>query len=182
MIQKRNTGHGDTITTWRVSSNQEGNYITKVPINATLIGAAATTVGTIFIIFRPLFSESLTITRVIYMGRLVPSMIQIPLVLAFTIKYHKKTSKINPVVPKMLQFHEDEHDCDNISNGVNDETTNNDANPIIVTHVDVYDCVESVDENSDTVDNCKLRVSNEQVKLTEIGEVSSQLPGEVCHM
>ena len=182
LIQKRNTGHGDTITTWRVSSNQEGNYITNVPINATLIGAAATTFGTVFVIFRSLFTESDTITRVIYMGRLVPSMIQIPLVLAFTIKYHKKTSKINPVVPKMLQFHEDEHDCDNISNGVNDETTNNDANPIIVTHVDVYDCVESVDENSDTVDNCKLRVSNEQVKLTEIGEVSSQLPGEVCHM
>ena len=188
MIQKRNTGHGDTITTWRVSSNQECNYITKVPINATLIGAAATTVGTIFIIFRPLFSESLTITRVIYMGRLVPSMIQIPLVLAFTIKYHKKTSKINPVVPKMLQFHEDEHDCDNISNGVNDETTKKDENTITVTHVDVYDYVESddnADENSNTVNNCEyleLTVSNERVKLTEIGEASSQLPGEVCHM
>ena len=78
----------------------------------------------------------------------------------------------------MLQFHEDEHDCDNISNGVNDETTNNEENPIIVTHVDVYDCVESVG-------NCEyqeLTVSNEPVKLTEIGEASGQLPGEVCHM
>ena len=193
MIQKQNTGHGDTIheltiTPWRVSSNQESNYITNVPINATLIGAAATTVGTSFIIFRSLFSESDTITRVIYIGGLVPSMIQIPLVLAFTIKHHKKTSQINPVVPKMLQFHEDEHDFDNISNGVNDETTNNDGNPIIVTHVNVYDHVESVDnadENSDTVGNCEyleLTVSNERVKLTEIGEASGQLPGKVCHM
>ena len=179
MIQKQNTGHGNTIhkltiTPWRVSSNQESNYLTNVPINATLIGAAATTVGTIYIIFRSLFSESDTITRVIYVGRLVPSMIQIPLVLAFTIKHHKKTSKINPVVPKMLQFHEDEHDCDNISNGVNDETTNNEENPIIVTHVDVYDCVESVG-------NCEyqeLTVSNEQVKSIEIG----QLPGKDGHM
>ena len=115
-------------------------------------------------------------------------MIQIPMVLAFTIKHHKKTSKINPVVPKMLQFHEDKHDCDNISNGVNDDTTRNDGNPIIVTHVDVYDYVESdenADENSDTVDNCEypeLKVFNERVKLTEIGEASSQIPGEVCHM
>ena len=162
--------------------------MTNVPINATLIGAAATTVGTIFIIIRSLFSESDIITRVIYASRLVPSVIQIPLVLAFTIKHHKKTSKINPVVPKMLQFHEDEHDRDNISNEVNDDTTKNDENPIIVTHVDVYDYVESdenADENSDTVDNCeylKLTVSNERVKLIEIGEASSQIPGEVCHM
>ena len=188
MIQKRNTGHGDTIIPWRVSSIQEGYYMTNVPINATLIGAAATTVGTIFIIIRSLFSESDTITRVINMGMLVPSMIQIPLVLAFTIKHHKKTSQINPVVPKMLQFHEDEHDCDNITNGVNDDTTKNDGNPIIVTNVDVYDYVETADnadENSDTVDNCEyleLTVSNERVKLTEIGEASGQLPGEVCHM
>ena len=40
----------------------------------------------------------------------------------------KKTSQINPVVPKMLQFHEDQHDCDNISNGLNVETTKNDGN------------------------------------------------------
>ena len=187
MIQKRNTGHGDTIIPWRVSSIQEGYYMTNVPINATLIGAAATTVGTIFIIIRSLFSESDTITRVTNIGGLVPSMIQIPLVLAFTIKHHKKKLQINPVVPKMLQFHEDEHDCDDISNGVNDETTSNDGNPIVA-HVDVYDCVENVDnadEKSDTVDNCEyleLTASNERVMLTEIEEASSQLPGEVCDM
>ena len=39
----------------------------------------------------------------------------------------KKTSQINPAVPKMLQFHED-NDCDNIGNGLNVETTKNDGN------------------------------------------------------
>ena len=134
MIQKRNTGHGDTITPWRVSSNQESNYMTNVPINGTLIGAAATTVGTIFIIFRSLFNESDTITRVTYIGRLVPSMIQVPLVLAFTIKHHKKTSQINPVVPKMLQFHEDEHDCNK-----------------------VYDYVESVDNANENTEGPRIK-------------------------
>ena len=76
-------------------------------------------------------------------------------------------------------------------------TTDNDGLPkIIMTHVDVYDHVESIDnadhqdsvkaaENCDTGDNCEnieLAVSNEQIKLTEIGEASGQLPGEVCHM
>ena len=166
MIKKRNIGLGDTITPWRVSSNQEGNYITNVPINATLIGAAATTVGTVFVIFRSLFTESDTITRVIYMGRLVPSMIQIPLVLAFTIKHHKKKSNIYPVVPKSLQFHEDEHDSHDISNEGNEATTDNDGLPkVIMTPVEVYDHVGSIDnadeesvkaaENCDTGDNCE---------------------------
>ena len=55
-----------------------------------------------------------------------------PLVLAFTIKHHRKTSKINPVVPRTLQFHEDEDDCnncDNISNEANDEMTENYEHP-----------------------------------------------------
>ena len=186
MVQKRNTGHGDTITPWRVSSNQEGNYNTNVPINATLIGAASTTGATIFIIFRSLFSESENIVKAISISGLVASVIQIPLVLAFTIKHNKKTSKINPVVPRTLQFHEDEHDCDAISNNENDETTENDGHQI-VTRVEVYDYVQSIDnahENSVKSDeNCEyLEVSASNVKLTEIGEASGQLPGQVCHI
>ena len=160
--------------------------MTNVPINATLIGAAATTVGTIFIIIRSLFSESDTITRVIYASRLVPSMIQIPLVLAFTIKHQKKKSKINPVVPKTLQFHDNEHDSNDIGNEVNEVTTDNDGIPmVIMTHVQVYNHVESIEDadedsvkapkNCDTGNNCELAVSNEQIKLTEIGEASGQL-------
>ena len=169
-----------------MSSNQEGNYKTNVPINATLIGAASTTVSTVFIIFRSLFSESDNIAKTIYIGCLVGSVLQIPLVLAFTIKHHKKTSKINPVVPRTLQFHEDEHDCDAISNNENDETTENDGHQI-VTRVEVYDYVETIDnahENSVKSDeNCEyLEFSVSNVKLTEIGEASSQLPGEVFRM
>ena len=196
MIKKRNIGLGDTITPWRVSSNQEGNYKTNVPINATLIGAAATTVSTIFIIFRSLFGESDTIMTIMTTVWLVASVIQIPLVLAFTIKHQKKKSKINPVVPKTLQFHDDEHDSDDDSNGMNEGTTDNDGLPkVIMTPVEVYDHGESIDdadedsvkaaENCDTGDNCEnieLSVSNEQIKLTEIGEASGQLPSEVCHM
>ena len=36
------------------------------------------------------------------------STIHLPLVLGFTIKHHKKTNKVNPIVPKTLQFHEDQ--------------------------------------------------------------------------
>ena len=103
-----------------------------------------------------------------------------------TIKHHKKTAKINPVVPRTLQFHEDE---------ANDELTENDEHPK-VTRVEVYDHVESTDhadensdypdENGDADDNfecLELAVVNEQIiKLTEIGEASKKLPGEVCHM
>ena len=186
MVKKRNIGLGNTITPWRVSSNQEGNYKTNVPINATLIGAAATTVSTIFIIFRSLFGESDIIMTIMTTVWLLASVIQIPLVLAFTIKHQKKKSKINPVVPKTLQFHDNEHDSDDIGNEVNEVTTDNDGIPkVIMTHVQVYNHVESIEdadedsvkapENCDTGNNCELAVSNEQIKLTEIGEASGQL-------
>ena len=169
-----------------MSSNEEGNYKTNVPINATLIGAATTIFGTIGIIFRFLFSESMTSYRAIYLGWYVTCVIQVPLVLAFTIKHHKKTSKINPVVPKTLQFYEDGQDCDDISNNGNDEATENDGHQI-VTRVEVYDYVGSIDkadENSVKSDeNCQyLELSISNVKLTEIGEAFGQLPGEVCHI
>ena len=203
MVQKRNTGHGDTITPWRVSSNQEGNYKTNVPINATLIGAGSTTVSTVFIIFMSLFRESDNIVKTIHIGCLVTSVLQIPLALAFIIKHNKKTSKINPVVPRTLQFHEDEreinpvvprtlqflgdeHDCDAISNNENDETTENDGHQI-VTCAEVYDYVESMDNAHENIgksdENSEyLEFSVSKVKLTEIGEATGQLPGEVCHI
>ena len=190
MIKKRNSGHGDTLTPWRVSSNQDNNYKTNVPINATLISAAATTVTTVFLIFRFIGSQ-------IYAVWFVASAVQMPLVLAFTIKHHKKTSKINPVVPRTLQFHEDENDCDfcdDYSIEENYERMDNDELPKL-TLVEVYDHEDSTDhadensdktnENGDAEDNrecVELAVVNKQIKLPEIREPSSQLPGEVCHM
>ena len=195
LIHKQNSGHGDTITPWRVSSNQDNNYKTNVPINATLIGAVAVIVPTNFSLYR--FIESDTFFKVIFVLGFVASTVQMPLVLAFTIKHHKKTSKINPVVPRTLQFHEDEDDCnnhDNIGNEANNEITENVEHPK-VTIVEVYKHVDSTDiddenrdypdENGDADNNCEcleVPVVNEQIKLTEIGEASSQLPGEVCHM
>ena len=186
MTQKRITGHGDAITPWRVSSNQESDYKSNVPINATLIGAAGTAINTVFVIIGSLFSDSDTIVKVNHIFWLVARVVQMPLVLAFTIKHHKKTSKINPVVPKTLQFYEDGHDCDDISNNGNDEATENDGHQI-VTRVEVYDYVGSIDkadENSVKSDeNCQyLELSISNVKLTEIGEAFGQLPGEVCHI
>ena len=133
-----------------------------------------------------LFRESDNIVKTIHIGCLVTSVLQIPLVLAFIIKHNKKTSKINPVVPRTLQFHEDEHDCDAISNNENDETTENDGHQI-VTRVEVYDYVETIDnahESSVKSDENSeyLEFSSSNVKLTEIGEASSQLPGEVFRM
>ena len=197
LIHKRSSGHGDTITPWRVSSNQDNDYKTNVPINATLIGAITTTIfATISLIYRFILSD--TLFKVNFVVWFIASAVQMPLVLAFTIKHHKNTSKFNPIVPRTLQFHEDEddrNDCDNVSNEANDELTENDEHPK-VTHVEVYDHVESTDnadensdypdENGDADDNCEcleLAVVNEQIKLTEIGEAFSQLlPGEVCHM
>ena len=108
--KKRNSGCSDnTIIPWRVSSNQDNNYKTNVPINATLIGSVATIVITLGVISRSLFSESTTILAIC---SLAAGMFQIPLVLAFTIKHQNKTSKINPVVPKTLQFHDNFDDGD----------------------------------------------------------------------
>ena len=198
LIHKRNSGHGDTITPWRMSSNQDNNYKTNVPINATLIGAVAVVaLPSLFLFYR--FIESDNFFMVIFVLWFVVKAFQIPLVLAFTIKYHKKTSKINPVVPRALQFHEDVdeddgHNCDNISNEANDEITENNEHPK-VTCVEVYNHVDStdndnensdyLDENGDAGDNCEcieLAVVNEQIKVMEIREASGQLPGEVCHM
>ena len=96
---------------------------------------------------------------------------------------------MNAAVPRTLQFHEDEDDCnncDNTCNEANDELMENDEHLTVTrTHVEVYDYVETTghsDENSDYPnENCNADV-NKQIKLSEIGEASGQLPGEVCHM
>ena len=127
LIHKQNSGHGDTITPWRVSSNQDNNYKTNVPINATMIGTMSSIVPIVFHLPRfiglDLYSESFMLFAL-----LLARAVQMPLVLAFTIKHHKKASKINPVVPRALLFHEDEDDfdnCDNVSNEANNEIMTN---------------------------------------------------------
>ena len=125
LIKKRSSGRGDTIIPWRVTSNRDDNYKTNVPINATLIGSVATIVVTLSVIFRSLFSES---TTIVVLFSLVAGMFQIPLVLAFTIKHHNKTSNINPVVPKTLQFHDNFDDGDDDVINFNEVITFNEVN------------------------------------------------------
>ena len=144
-----------------MTSNRDDNYKTNVPINATLIGSIATIVVTLSVIFRSLFSES---TTIVVLFSLVAGMFQIPLVLAFTIKHHNKTSNINPVVPKTLQFHEDEHYCENISNRANDATIKNYGNLIIVTDVGFFFLGAELQS-----ENCK--------KLVHIAVSAPPLPG-----
>ena len=160
-----------------------------------MIGTMASIVPMVFHLCRfiglDLYSESFMLFAL-----LLARAVQMPLVLAFTIKHHKKASKINPVVPRALLFHEDEDDfdnCDNVSNEANDEIMENDEHPK-VRLVEVYNHVDSTDnddENSDYPDEkgdaahvnfecLELAVVNEQIKVTEIGEAFSQLPGEVC--
>ena len=59
----------------------------------------------------------------------------------------------------MLQFHEDEHDCDDTSNEANDETTENDGHPNVV-FVEVHDHMQSIDKNNENSDksdkNCEV--------------------------
>ena len=43
LIQKQKNSNGSSLIPWNVSSNQESNWKTNVPINATLIGTIVTT-------------------------------------------------------------------------------------------------------------------------------------------
>ena len=83
-----------------------------------------------------------------------------PLVLVFTIKHHKNTSKVNPVVPRTLQFHGDEQDCDVDDNNEVDFDMENDETP----------------GNSELFKLVEVQASIENVDETV------QLPGQVCHM
>ena len=80
-----------------------------------------------------------------------------PIVLAFTVKHHK--NKVNPVVPKKLQFHEENEETFKIGeDGHREDSTSNDGNP--------------KNENAKGV----LTYS------TENYEESSYLPGQICHI
>ena len=52
-----------------------------------------------------------------------------PLVLVFTIKHRKNTSKVNPVVPRTIQYHGDEDNCDVDDNNAVDFDVGSDETP-----------------------------------------------------
>ena len=45
LIKKQNNSNGSSLVPWNVSSNQESNWKTNVPINATMIGTVVTTLS-----------------------------------------------------------------------------------------------------------------------------------------
>ena len=108
MNKKRIKNGGDQLAAWKVSSNQDNNYKTNVPINATLISTIAAGVSLFAIIWMGIFLENEILTKLTYGVVIIVSAFQMPLVVAFTVKHHKKTSTVNHVVPCTLQFHEEE--------------------------------------------------------------------------
>ena len=167
MVHKRRIA-GWLIVPWKVSSIQESNYDSNVPINATLRSTIAIVVSTICYIWQILFEDS----RVPSMIVVTVSMIQIPIVLAFTIKFHKKNSNINPIVPRTLQFHDDEVDIDgNIKNRqINVEERGNKT---------LVENFVNPKENEDSKNKIVIAAVND--KIPNVHE-SRNLPGQVCHM
>ena len=108
MIKKRNSGGGDQLVPWRVSSNQNENYKTNVPINATIISTLAVGGAVLVSVLIPKFLEYVALMDVTYCIVILISTFQMPLVVAFTVKHRKKASKVNPNLPKTLQFHEED--------------------------------------------------------------------------
>ena len=110
MIQKRNGGGGVRLAPWNVSSNQNNNYKTNIPINATMIGTIGTALSLAFGIWMVNVFKNDDVIGVTYCILVAISTFQMPIVLAFTIKHHRKTSRIDPVVPQTLQFHEEDEE------------------------------------------------------------------------
>ena len=108
MNKKRSRNGGDQLVAWKISSNQDNNYKTNVPINATLISTIAAGVSLFATIWMGIFLENDILTKVSYSIVVTVSAFQMPMVVAFTVKHHKKTSTVSPVVPSTLQFHEQE--------------------------------------------------------------------------
>ena len=100
----------------------------------------------------------------------IASTFQIPVVLAFTVKHNK--NKVNPVVPRQLQFHEE-----------NDESFNKDENTFVTPftaklhfHEDSEDFNTSDDDSKN--ENAKGDLNNSMENVEE----TSNLPGQICHL
>ena len=97
----------------------------------------------------------------------IVSTIQMPIVLAFTVKHNK--NKVNPVVPRQLQFHEE-----------NEESFNNVVNTPFIGklyfHEDSEDFNTSDDHSKN--ENAKGDLNNSMENVEE----TSNLPGQICHI
>ena len=166
---------GWLLVPWKVSTNQKSNYDSNVPINATLISTINIAVNFFFIIWQYLFENSIVPAFV----ALTTSMIQIPIVIAFTISHQNRISKIDPIVPSTLQFHGDDNDFEE-----NKEERKGDVKEMALkTLVENLACPKTPELDCDDDQNIEHtfqgRFVNDQIDNYDEIE---KLPGQVCHM
>ena len=91
----------------------------------------------------------------------IASTFQMPIVLAFTVKHNK--NKVNPVVPRKLQFHEE-----------NEEN-------LEIGEVPFHDKLHFHEEEEGSFSNDE-HSKNENAIPVENVEETSHLPGQICHI
>ena len=97
----------------------------------------------------------------------IVSTFQMPIVLTFTVKHNK--NKVNPVVPRQLQFHEE-----------NEENFNNDEKTFVTPFTRKLHFHEDFDTS---YDHSKNENTKEDLKNSlENAEETSYLPCQICHI
>jgi hypothetical protein len=113
MNLKRNRGVIVKLVAWTVppsnqTCDQDDNYKTNVPINATMIGTLSTVITFGCGISALKYFDDSDLNGGPYSCLITLSTIHLPLILSLTIKHHKKqTTKVAPTLPRTLQFHEE---------------------------------------------------------------------------
>ena len=110
---------------------------------------------------------------------LTASMMQIPIVIAFTIKHQNKTSKMNPIVPSTLQFHGEDPDFEESNEEINGDTE------MLASETLVKNLACPKTPQFDCDDDHNIDQTLEQIvayNSVDNKEESGKLPGQVCHM
>ena len=114
--------------------------------------------------------KNITNTIYFYSIIVIASTFQMPIILAFTVKHNK--NKVNPVVPRQLQFHEE-----------NDESFNKDENTFVTPFTGKLHFHEDSEGLDTSEDHSKNENAHDDLKnsLKNVEETRS-LPGQVCHI
>ena len=101
----------------------------------------------------------------------IVSTFQIPIVLAFTVKHNK--NKVNPVVPRQLQFHEE-----------NDESFNEDEDTFVTPFTAKLHFHEDSRDSNNSDDHSKNENAKGDLNKSSIENVeeTGSLPGQICHI
>ena len=114
--------------------------------------------------------KNITNTIYFYSIIVIASTFQMPIILAFTVKHNK--NKVNPVVPRQLQFHEE-----------NNESFNNDENTFVTPFTGKLHFHENSGDFNTSDDHSKNENAKGDLKNSmENVEETSTLPGQICHM